>query len=116
MIQACAAFLIISFLTPWDRGRPARTTLAGQPLQELRAGRPRSQVDPNKFAVIINGAGGEPVYAKQFEQWTTELQTVLSDRFGFGGKNLIVLPRATAEQVKKIGRASCRERVEGEAG
>ena len=58
------------------------------------------QVDQNKFAVIINGAGGEPVYAKQFEQWTTELRTALSDRFGFGGTNLIVLPRATAEQVK----------------
>ena len=58
------------------------------------------QVDQNKFAVIINGAGGEPAYAKQFEQWTTELRTVLSDRFGFGGTNLVVLPRATAEQVK----------------
>ena len=60
----------------------------------------KAPVDPNKFAVIINGAGGEPVYAKQFEQWTTELRTALSDRFGFGGTNLIVLPRATAEQVK----------------
>ncbi|MFN2405707.1 MAG: hypothetical protein ABR594_06605 [Pyrinomonadaceae bacterium] len=58
------------------------------------------QLDTNKFAVIINGAGGEPAYAKQFEQWTTELRTALSDRFGFGGTNLIVLPRATAEQVK----------------
>lgn len=58
------------------------------------------QVDQNKFAVIINGAGGEPAYAKQFEQWTTELRTALSNRFGFGGPNLIVLPRATAEQVK----------------
>lgn len=27
--------------------------------------------DPNKFAIIINGAGGEAVYAKQFEEWTT---------------------------------------------
>jgi hypothetical protein len=58
------------------------------------------QLDPNKFAVIINGAAGEAAYAKQFEQWTTELRTALSDRFGFGGTNLIVLPRATAEQVK----------------
>ena len=57
-------------------------------------------IDRNKFAVIINGAGGEEAYAKQFEQWTTELRTALSDRFGFGGPNLIVLPRATAEQVK----------------
>lgn len=57
-------------------------------------------IDQNKFAVIINGAGGEEAYSKQFEQWTTELRAALSDRFGFGGPNLIVLPRATAEQVK----------------
>jgi hypothetical protein len=58
-------------------------------------------VDPNKFAVIINGAGGEPVYAKQFEQWTTELQAALSDRYGFGAQQLTVLPNATAEGVKR---------------
>lgn len=58
------------------------------------------QVDQNKFAVIINGAGGEEAYAKQFEQWTAELRAALSDRFGFGGTNLIVLPSATAEQVR----------------
>jgi len=75
-------------------------TLGSQPLQDVRAARPRSQVDQNKFAVIINGAGGEPAYAKQFEQWTGELRTALADRFGFGGTNVIVLPRATAEQVK----------------
>lgn len=28
----------------------------------------QAPLDPNKFAVIINGAGGEPVYAKQFEE------------------------------------------------
>jgi hypothetical protein len=60
----------------------------------------KAPADPNKFAVIINGAGGEEVYAKQFEQWTAELGKALSDRFGFGGTNLVVLPRATAEQVK----------------
>lgn len=56
--------------------------------------------DLNKFAVIINGAGGEPVYAKQFEQWTTELQSALSDRFGFDSKNLIVLSNAKATDVR----------------
>ena len=58
-------------------------------------------IDQNKFAVIVNGAGGEPAYAKQFEQWTTELQSALSDRFGFGAQQLSILPRATAEDVKR---------------
>ena len=67
-------------------------------------------VDPNKFAVIINGAGGEPAYAKQFEQWTAELSSVLSEKLGFDSKQIKVLTekpadsttaRSTAEEVKR---------------
>lgn len=67
-------------------------------------------VDPNKFALIINGAGGEAVYAKQFEEWTNELNSVLAERFGFDSKQIKVLTekpvdtataRATAEEVKR---------------
>jgi len=60
-------------------------------------------LDPNKFAVIINGAGGEAVYAKQFEEWTTQLGSVLSERFGFDSKQIKVLTekQATAEEVKR---------------
>ncbi|HJT27853.1 MAG TPA: hypothetical protein VJ784_10630 [Pyrinomonadaceae bacterium] len=57
--------------------------------------------DPNKFAVIVNGAGGEEVYAKQFEEWTGQLSSVLSSRFGFDTKQLTVLKGATAEEVKR---------------
>jgi hypothetical protein len=68
-------------------------------------------IDPNKFAVIVNGAGGEPEYAKQFEQWTTELSSVLSERYGFEKKQIKVLTekpadasalRSTAEEVKRV--------------
>ena len=65
------------------------------------AAQQKTQPDANKFAVIINGAGGEPVYAKQFEQWTTELQSALASRYNFGERELIVLPRATADDVKR---------------
>ncbi|HEY2963913.1 MAG TPA: hypothetical protein VGJ37_15950 [Pyrinomonadaceae bacterium] len=61
----------------------------------------KAQTDANKFALIVNGAGGEPAYAKQFEQWTTDLQSALADRYGFGAQQLTVLPRATAEDVKR---------------
>jgi hypothetical protein len=57
--------------------------------------------DTNKFAVIVNGAGGEEVYAKQFEEWTGQLSSVLSSRFGFDTKQLTVLKGATAEEVKR---------------
>ena len=61
------------------------------------------KTDPNKFAVIINGAGGEPEYAKQFEQWTTDLNSVLSRRYGFAPAKIKVLSEklATAEEVKR---------------
>jgi hypothetical protein len=61
------------------------------------------KVDPNKFAVIINGPGGEPAYAKQFDEWTRQLSGVLAERFGFDSKNVKVLSGkgATAEEVKR---------------
>ncbi len=58
------------------------------------------QNDPNKSAVIIVGAGGEAEYAKQFETWTIELSSALSERFGFDMKNLTVLPNAKATDVR----------------
>lgn len=59
------------------------------------------QIDPNKRAVIISGPGGEAVYAKQFEEWTGQLSSVLAERYGFDAKH-ITMPRATAEEVKSL--------------
>src|ERR1043166_8341677 len=39
--------------------------------------------DPNKYAVIISGASGEPTYARQFQRWTVALNTRLTGRFGY---------------------------------
>lgn len=63
-------------------------------------------LDPNKFAVIVNGPGGEAAYAQQFEQWTEQLRSTLSEKFGFDRRNVRVLGEkadgpATAEGVKK---------------
>jgi len=69
-----------------------------------------AQIDSNKFAVIINGAGGEEEYAKQFEQWTKDLITALTQKYGFDPNKLGVLTekpaeanalRSTAEEVKR---------------
>jgi hypothetical protein len=67
--------------------------------------------DPDRHVVIISGASGEPVYAKQFEQWTSSLQAALSERFGFPKNRVKLLVEkpanptavaATAEEVKKL--------------
>jgi len=59
------------------------------------------RADPNKFAVIVTGAGGEPAYAKQFEEWTTQLRTALLEHYNFGAEHTKVVPNATAEDVKR---------------
>jgi len=67
--------------------------------------------DPRKFAVIISGASGEAAYARQFAQWTTNLKTVLTGRFGFAPDHIKLLTEkpgagntapATAEEVKRL--------------
>ena len=67
--------------------------------------------DRTKYAVIINGASGEPAYAKQFQQWTTALQATLLGRFGFARDRVKLLTEkpadssaapATADEVKKL--------------
>ena len=66
----------------------------------------KKAVDPNKFAVIIDGPGGEETYAHQFDQWTDQLRSSLAEKFGFDRRNIRVLSekgeqRATAEGVRK---------------
>jgi hypothetical protein len=67
-------------------------------------------IDPNKVGLIINGAGGEEEYAKQFEQWTRSLRDSLTQRYGFDAAKTRVLTekpgdttelRATAEEVRR---------------
>jgi hypothetical protein len=70
----------------------------------------QSDTDPNKYAVIIDGASGEPAYAKQFQQWTATLQATLLGRFGFPKDRVRLLSEkpdanaapATAEEVRKL--------------
>ena len=59
--------------------------------------------DPNKFAVIVNGPGGEAEYTKQFTEWTTSLGSILSERYNFDPGKIKVLAdkSATAEEVKR---------------
>jgi len=68
-----------------------------------------SPVDPNKFAVIISGVSGEPLYAMQFEKWTRDLKKSLAEQLGFAPGHINVLTEkppdgaviSTAEEVKK---------------
>jgi len=78
--------------------------------QPAVAAQSQSETDPNKYAVIIDGASGEPAYAKQFQQWTATLQATLLGRFGFPKDRVKLLSEkpdanaapATADEVRKL--------------
>jgi len=71
----------------------------------------KQEADPNKYAIIINGASGEPAYAKQFNEWTGNLRSALVGKLGFAEDRVKVLTEkpsgpnaapATAEEVRKV--------------
>lgn len=88
----------------------ASVSIFGQSSQNSTSVQSQTTGDPSKYAVIINGASGEPTYAKQFQQWTSSLQAALLGRFGFTRDRVKLLTEkpdaaaadATAEEVKKL--------------
>jgi hypothetical protein len=96
MMNRCASISLIFLLTSLVCAQSTVTPKTGL-----------APVDPNKFGLIINGASGEEEYAKQFNQWTNDLQQALNKHYGFDSAKIKVLsetkePKATAEEVKKI--------------
>ena len=82
--------------------------------------KPRAAVDPNKFALIVAGVGGEEAYTKKFTTEANQLYDALTNRLGFDEKNVYLLTenagtpaegahdanlphtaRSTAEEVRK---------------
>lgn len=71
---------------------------------------PKLPADPNKFAVIITGIGGEEVYVKQFGEWTAKLHDAMTGQLGFAEDKVFVLTekpegnqrKATAEAVRQL--------------
>lgn len=64
--------------------------------------------DGARFALVIQGASGEEQYAKQHRAWTTELVSILRDRFRYPAANVVTLAeqpaadetRSTADNVR----------------
>ncbi len=80
----------------------------------------RATVDPNKFALVVAGVGGEETYTKKFTTLANQLYDALTVRLGFDEKNVFLLTetagtpaepahdanlphtaRSTAEEVRK---------------
>ncbi|HMV50915.1 MAG TPA: hypothetical protein PKD31_24450, partial [Blastocatellia bacterium] len=99
-VTACAQEVPVS---PKPQITQSTPTTAAKPAQKLPA-------DPNKFAVVITGIGGEEVYVKQFGEWTTKLRQSLTGQLGFAEEQVFVLTekpegkdrKATSEAVRQL--------------
>ena len=63
--------------------------------------------DPNKYALIISGVGGEEEYTKLFAKQSAKLKAALTDKLAFANENVTLLAessetsKATAAEVRK---------------
>jgi len=75
--------------------KPAQSTSAQSGATEPADKQPKPQAraaqDPDRFAVIISGVGGEEIYTKKFTQQAFQLYRVLTARLGFLENNVTVL-------------------------
>lgn len=55
----------------------------------------RATIDPNKFAIVVAGVGGEEAYTKKFTEQATHLYDALTNRLGFDEKNVYLMTEAT---------------------
>src|SRR5262249_60786015 len=67
---------------------------ANSPAQSSRQQKPpikKATVDPNKFALVVAGVGGEDAYTKKFTAQATRLYEILTNQLGFSEKNVFLL-------------------------
>jgi hypothetical protein len=119
----CALIGLCSCALSADRGAPPQqqNSSPSQSTQEKPAVK-KATIDPNKFALVLSGVGGEDAYTKKFTAQATRLYETLTDQLGFSQKNVFLLTetvssagpedgaresdsvpskRATAEEVRK---------------
>src|SRR5262245_24729311 len=59
---------------------------------------PRLPPDPNKFAVIISGIGGDEAYSTRFAKWAADLRSALVERLGFAEERVTTLAEKPSEE------------------
>ena len=55
------------------------------------ARKPTAPIDPNKFALVVAGVGGEDAYTRKFTAQATRLYETLTTQLGFAVKNVTLL-------------------------
>jgi Peptidase C13 family len=119
-LALCACSASAGRMANLNSPSPQSVSQAAPQAQPASEKKPRATVDPNKFALIIAGVGGEEVYTKKFTAEANQLYDALTNRLGFDEKNVYLLTetagtpaegahdanlphtaRATADEVRK---------------
>ena len=58
--------------------------------------KPTGTVDPNKFALVVAGVGGEEAYTRKFTGQATRLYDALVSELGFSAKNITLLTESAS--------------------
>jgi len=119
-LALCACSASAGRVANLNSSSPQSAPQAAPQEQAASAKKPRATVDPNKFALIVAGVGGEEVYTKKFSAEANQLYDALTNRLGFDEKSVYLLTetagtpaegahdanlphtaRATADEVRK---------------
>jgi hypothetical protein len=65
--------------------------------------------DPNKFAVIISGIGGEEAYSTRFAKWSADLRSALVERLGFAEERVTALTEKPTDEEQPCSPEAVRE-------
>jgi hypothetical protein len=66
----------------------------------------RADAQTGRFALVVQGASGDPEYASLHRQWLDRLTAVLRDRFGFDDAHLTVLAETPAAREQAASAAN----------
>ncbi len=87
-----------------ERGTPAqqqnsqqeKPSSQAQDAEKPTVKKPAAPVDPNKFALIVAGVGGEDVYTRKFTAQAARFYETLTSELGFAVKNVTLLTEAAS--------------------
>lgn len=91
---------------PNDNQQPSSAPSQQEAAKPKPAVKKSAATDPNKFALIIAGVGGEETYKKKFTAQALRLREVLTGQLGFAEKNVNLLTEVAAAGAEDGARES----------
>lgn len=91
---------------PNDNQEPSSPPSPQEAAKPKPAIKKSAATDPNKFALIIAGVGGEETYKKKFTAQALRLREVLTGQLGFAEKNVYLLTEVAAASAEDGARES----------